>query len=101
MSNDFSSKVDELQADIDRLGKDVTKKDRTIPPQYLFAAVIPILSWVLLYFLQPSFVMNKEGDEPVRSNSKVLSWTALISVLLWSGMYFYLSRKSCPMPKAE
>jgi hypothetical protein len=51
--------------------------------------VTPFLVWILLYWLQPSFVQKKEGTKYVRDNGQVLKWTVIITVGLWMVMYLF------------
>ena len=65
------------------------KKEKCTPTMMIAAACIPLFTIVVLYFLQPSFINNKEGDRYVKSTKKLFVWTAGITVLSWIAMYLF------------
>lgn len=92
MSDDFASniqKLTDLAKEVDLLDQDITRKEKCIPIIVIGAIVVPVLAWLLLYFLQPSFVQSKEGLKYVRNNSKVFWWTVIITAIIWGGMYLF------------
>ena len=51
------------------------------------AIAAPIVTWLVLYFLNPYFVRGQYKKK--RDNSKVLMWTVFITIIIWVIMYFY------------
>lgn len=88
-SSEFSQKVSNLQRQISAASEKAAGKEKCIPTMLIAGIVAPILVWVLLYFLQPSFVQKKEGTKYVRDNTKVFYWTVLVTVVIWVAMYLF------------
>lgn len=88
-SSTFAEKVAELQEQISSVSEKATGKEKCVPTMLIAGIVAPILVWILLYFLQPSFVQKKEGTKYVRDSTKVFYWTVLITVIIWVAMYLF------------
>ena len=89
MSDKFAQKIEDLQKQISSASGKASKKEKCIPTMIIAAIAVPILAWVLLYFLQPSFVQKKEGNKYVRSAAKVFYWTVGVTVVIWIAMYLF------------
>ena len=85
----FETKIRELQKSISKGKSKIARKERCIPTMLIAGIAAPILAWLLLYFIQPRFVQEKEGAKSIRSNTKVFYWTVLFTVLIWVGMYLW------------
>ncbi len=83
----FSQKIIDLQKQINAQSKNATKKEKCIPTMLIAGIIAPILIWVLLYFLRPSFVQKRDGNKYIRCGTKVFYWTVLITVAIWVTMY--------------
>ena len=53
------------------------------------AAVAPVLIFLVLFFLSPSFVQRKEGNKYVRDLGKVFMWVVILTLVVWGGMYLF------------
>jgi len=78
-----------LQKGIEDVGGRVTRKEACLPTMLIAGIAAPILIWLILYFVQPGFVSEKEGSKKVRSKTKIFYWTVLFTVLIWIGMYLW------------
>lgn len=85
----FKERVAGLQKEITAVAGKAAGKEKCIPTMLIAGIVAPILVWVLLFFLQPSFVQKKEGVKYVRDNTKVFYWTVLVTVVIWIAMYLF------------
>src|SRR5690348_15878779 len=76
--------------EIDQLSKQLGMEGPgCFPTMIIVAIAIPIVLWLLLYFVSPSFVQVKDGSSFVRSNKKVVMWTFGLSVVLWLGLWLF------------
>nr|QBK86338.1 MAG: membrane protein [Marseillevirus LCMAC102] len=89
MSVPFSSKIDKLQAHVEVSNAKAANKEKCVPIMLIVGIIVPLLIFLLLYFLQPSFVQKKEGTKYIRNNTKLFYWTLLITVVLWIAMYLF------------
>jgi hypothetical protein len=65
---------------------------------FLIALIaIPLILFVLLYMLSPSFIMKTENEKKMRDGSKLFMWTAGLTVLSWGGLYGYYKYKGIPI----
>ncbi len=85
----FIEKVDKLQSQLDASNAKVANKEKCVPIMLIIGVIVPLLIFLLLYFLQPSFVQKKEGTKYIRNNTKLFYWTLLITVVLWIAMYLF------------
>lgn len=82
MSTSFEDQLKSLQ-------QSIANKERCVPTLAIVGLIAPLIVFLALYFLQPSFVQSKDGDEYVRSTSKVFYWTLGLTVLLWISLYLF------------
>ncbi|ALX27527.1 hypothetical protein GMAR_ORF153 [Golden Marseillevirus] len=47
-------------------------------------AVVPLLVWLVLYFIQPRFIQTRKDVGYVQDNWKLLKWTLLITLIVWA-----------------
>jgi heme/copper-type cytochrome/quinol oxidase subunit 2 len=88
-SSTFSEKVAELQGQINSASGKAASKEKCIPTMLIAGIIAPILVWLVLYFLQPSFVQKKDGNKYVRDNTLVFYWTVFVTVIIWVSMYLF------------
>lgn len=81
--------IQELSRSLTKHRKTIAQKERCLPTMLIAGIIAPIIIWLVLYFIQPRFVQTKEGNKYTRSNTKVFYWAALITVLVWVGMYLW------------
>ena len=81
--------IKELGSRVDAHKNKIMKKEKCLPMMLIAGIIAPVIIWLALYFIQPNFVQTKEGDAHTRSNKKVFYWSALITVLIWVGMYLW------------
>ena len=93
MSN-YEEKIDQLQKKITDLSKKTEKGKCFSTMTICVAVVIPLFVWAILYFAQPSFVQTKDGIKYTRSNKKVLLWTTVLTLLIWTCIYAYTYYKN-------
>lgn len=86
---DFSRKVNELQAHINKANGKIANKEKCIPTMTIVAAVIPFIVWALLFFLKPSFTMQDKNGEYVRNGKKIALWTTVTTGTLWLALYLF------------
>ena len=92
--SDFKSRVDELSRRIDSAKAGVASKEKCVPTLMIIGVIVPILLWLVLYFTQPSFVQQKEGDKYTRSTRKVFYWTIGATLVVWVALYMFTYFKS-------
>lgn len=80
----FREKVASLEQQVKKF-----EGEKCIPTMAIAAAVIPLLIFLVLFFLQPGFVQRTEGNKSVRSVQKVFIYTLVISLIAWALMYCY------------
>ena len=85
----YKEKVKELQAKIEGETKKFEDKEKCFPTMMVMAIAIPIIVWLILYFLQFKFVKKVEAGKEVRDNTKIFYWTVVITLLAWVGLYAY------------
>lgn len=86
--NQFREKIKQLQQELSKCEKTLDSEGG-ISMMTICAAVIPVLLFIVFYFLQPSFVQEKESGKPVRSLKKIFIWTAALTIVVWIGMYIF------------
>jgi len=86
-----------IRQNIDRLSKlikekkeQISKKAKCFPTMIVAGIIVPIVIWLILYFVQPEFVQVREGSRKVRSTTKVFYWTIIITVIIWAAMYLWV-----------
>lgn len=83
-STQFAQKVSELSNLMSDTSSKMQKKEGSVPIVIIMGALIPFFVGVGLFFGQPTFVKNVEGN---RENTKVFFWTVLFTVVIWVMMY--------------
>lgn len=86
--SEFKEKIKQLQEELSKTEASL-QSDTSFSWSMIIAAVLPIVLFVALYFISPSFVKNKEGGKEVRSTGKVFAWTALVTIIIWACLYCY------------
>ncbi len=89
MSKSFADKVSELQRNLDEGTKKVASKEWGFNPLLIAGGLAPFVLFLLLFFLQPSFVQREENGKFVRDNKKVFYWTVAGTAIAWLGLYLY------------
>ena len=90
MSNkQLQDKISELSHLVKTAKGKLDEKEKCIPIMLIVGAIVPIVVWLALYFIQPAFVKVQEGSKQVRSNTKVFYWTVIITVVAWVAMYLW------------
>jgi uncharacterized membrane protein len=87
-SADFQKKIDELQSHLSSTSK-MAGKEKCLPTLLIIGAVAPLVVFLTLYFLQPSFVQKKEGTKYTRSGPKVFYWTLGVTLAMWVCLYLF------------
>ena len=79
----FAESLKNLQ---DRLGElNAEGRVQCFPTALVCAIITPIVIWLILYFTQPYFVRKYDRNgASLQDNSKVLIWTAVITVVLYA-----------------
>jgi hypothetical protein len=85
---DFGEKVEQLQQELKK-AQTTLRSEKCISVTMIAAGVVPVLVFLVLFFLSPKFVQVRNGNEYTRSLKKVFTWTALMSILLWIGIYLF------------
>lgn len=88
-SSEFAKKVSQLQEAIDGHTSQLATKEKCLPMVLMIAAAVPLVVFLVLYFLQPGFVKKKDGGKSVRSGTKVFLWTLFVTVVAWVALYLY------------
>jgi len=88
-SSKFKERVSELSEKLKNATQKLSDKEKCIPTMLIAAVIVPILVWILLYFLKPKFVQKQEGGKFVRDGTKVFYWTVLATVVVWICMYLF------------
>lgn len=86
--SEFKEKIKQLQAELAKTEASL-QSDTSMPMTWIIAAVIPVILFVALYFISPSFVKNKDSGKEVRSTGKVFAWTAIVTIVAWACIYGY------------
>jgi len=93
-STDFHEKVEQLQEELSKAQTSLTAEKKCIPVNMIAAGATPFLICTVLFFLSPKFVKVRDGDKYNRSMKKVLTWTILLSILVWVCIYLFTYYKS-------
>lgn len=89
-SADFSKKVNELGAHIAKANGKISAKESCMPTLLIAAVAVPIVVWLLLYLVKPSFTQMKDKEGKfVRCPKRIAMWTAIITLILWGAMYMF------------
>ena len=95
-STQFAQKVSELSNLMSDTSSKIQKKEGGVSIPIIIGILIPFFIGSGLFWGQPSFVKNKEGD---RENKKVFFWTLLFTAAIWTMMYIgmYYSGSHTPI----
>jgi hypothetical protein len=85
----FKQRVAELDAALREGERKVVSKDNCFPISLAIGAVVPFITSVVLYFLNPRILQKKEGEKGLRDGKKIFWTTIAITLLIWSGMLVY------------
>jgi hypothetical protein len=89
-SAEFSRRVAQLQECLDKECGNAGTKSKCVPTMLITGAVVPIVLWALLYFIQPRFVQKHDEDgHSERDTKKVFMYTVILTALVWAAMYGY------------
>lgn len=88
MSN-FQQKTKDLEDMVKSINVKATKK--CFPTLVALGIAVPIITFLALYFIQPSFVQKKDDTDGTveRDTTKVAYWTAFLSVIMWIALYLF------------
>lgn len=69
-------------------------RKRSVAIMYIWLVLAPILIWIALASLKPSFVADNVNGVSVISQQKLLLWSLVFSVMAWILIYavFYCRR---------
>lgn len=81
--------MSDLDEQLENWTKMVGGESGCFPTFLVIGALVPIVLFLALYFMQPSFVQTKDDDGFARSNKKVVMWTIGATLLIWAGMYLF------------
>jgi heme/copper-type cytochrome/quinol oxidase subunit 2 len=91
-SSIFGQRVEELSNLISGASSKAQEKEgSSIITIGVGALIIPIVIFVSLWFIQPTFVTNTETVPPEKNTKKVASWTVLFSIIIWILIYICFS----------
>ena len=85
----LASQIEDLEKHLEKERMSIVSKETCFPTMLILGVLAPIIIWVILFFIQPRFVQDKEGNRQVRSNTKVFYWTVIFTLLVWIGMYLW------------
>jgi hypothetical protein len=85
---DYRDKVRQLEAELKRVNM-TADGETCMSKSILIAIAAPILIFIALYVVSPSFVNSKYDGKEERSIFKVIMYTVLLSMLVWGGIYGY------------
>lgn len=81
----MSSFADQVRSISDAVGE----QSGCFPTFMVIGAFVPLVIFLLLYFVQPSFVQVKDGSSFSKSNKKIGLWTLGVTMLIWAGMFLF------------
>ena len=84
----YRDKVQQLQGELHK-AQDVLGSEKCLPTMAIAAAAAPLLLFLIIFFLSPSFVQRKEGSKYIRCLKKVFMWTIILTLMVWAGMYLF------------
>lgn len=98
--DDLKKLMADTQSDIESYEKLTDDKSKTKISKTLIVSILaPIIVFILLYVIQPSFVESEDDSGTIeRDNRKVLLWTLGVSVIIWICLYLF---KYCKSKKSD
>ena len=88
MADNFREKVQQLQAELEK-AKAALSSETCTPLTTIIAVVTPVVIFLALFFVTPSFVTVDDEGKPVRNIKKVFMWTVGLTLVVWAGLYGY------------
>lgn len=85
----FARRVRELESHLASATEKVAPGAKCVPTMLIAGLVAPLLIFLVLFFLQPSFVQRKEGTKYARDGKKVFYWTLGLTLAIWFAMYVF------------
>jgi|688.fasta_scaffold26078_2 heme/copper-type cytochrome/quinol oxidase subunit 2 len=86
----MSSTSERLSSVLQDTKASVDGKEKCFPTLLAVGIVIPIVIWILFYFIKPSFVQKKtDSGTYQRDMKKVFLWTFIITLILWVCLYLW------------
>jgi len=92
-SSQYREKIAHLRNELNK-AEGLLGSEKCIPTMTIAAVVVPVLIFLVLFFLSPRFVQRKEGSKYIRCLKKVFLWTVILSIILWVTMYLYTYYKN-------
>jgi len=87
----YEKKMTDLQAQIDKVSKKASGSSSSNMILIAIGIAVPIVIGGILFFVQPKFVQSQsQGGKYVRSNTKVILWTTVMTLLIWAAIYGYI-----------
>jgi hypothetical protein len=95
MSTELDRRIEMLERHLDSAPTVVTTDtDRSKTNIYIVGAIIPLLTWMVLYFWKPSIVRNAKDDHEKVNNTKVFFYSVLFTALAWAALYLLAKHTS-------
>ena len=87
-----SSFLDEPQSSSEKIKElyDTNYKRTCFSSIWILVIIVPIIMFILLYFIEPGFIQKKEGNKYVIDNAKLWSDWALFTFLTWVLILLYV-----------
>jgi hypothetical protein len=86
--SEYRDKVQKLTLEL-KNAQDVMASESYMSTSMIIAAITPIVVFLALYFIDFKYLQKEEGGVSVRDVKKIFLVTALISALVWGGIYGY------------
>jgi hypothetical protein len=98
VASKYQKRIDELNREIDRHQsvfkfEGISSGLKCMPKFMIVAIFLPLIYFLIFFFLKPPFVKVTIDGEKKRSLTKVFVWTLFVTFISWTGMYFYYSSK--------
>jgi amino acid transporter len=95
--NAYRDKVKQLESELQQAMSTVNthNSESCLSMTMIIGCAVPIIVFLGFYVASPSIVTeeNEETGKPERSLKKVLLWTTLITLIMWSCIYGYNAYK--------
>jgi hypothetical protein len=87
-SSDFREKVKQLESELAKAQTSCAASS-SISGTIILAVAAPIVAFLALYIIKPSFVEEEDNGKTERSLKKVLMWATAITLVVWGCIYGY------------
>jgi hypothetical protein len=87
-STEFREKVKQLESELAKAQTSCAASS-SISGTIILAVAAPIVAFLALYIIKPSFVEEEDNGKTERSLKKVLMWTVAITLVAWGCIYGY------------